>query len=182
MWRNTQDRYGALAVSLHWSIALLFLLQLALGYATQVTRAKPLLQFELFQWHKSFGFAVLALATVRVVVAIASSHPRPLPGLPRWQHAAARTSHAALLALTIAVPLAGWAVASTSTLRIPSYVFNLVVVPMLPLTPSPGAEAWWSSTHAVLAYATLALVVLHVGAAILHARRRHASVGLMLPR
>ena len=83
----------------------------------------------------------------------------------RW---AAWAVQSALLALTVAVPLAGWALASTSTLNIPSFAFNLVVVPHLPLHPSEQAEAFWRQAHGVLAYATLVLALGHAGAALRH--------------
>jgi cytochrome b561 len=77
--------------------------------------------------------------------------------------------HALLLALLLAVPLAGWAVASASPLAIPSYVFELVVVPHLPLPKSAAMEAVASWAHAILAWTTCALVAGHAGAAVVHA-------------
>ena len=81
------------------------------------------------------------------------------------------------------MPLAGWALASTSTLAIPSFVFNLLVMPHLPLEPSAPAEAFWRQAHGVLAYATLALALGHAGAALRHHFFLHDGVlRRMLPR
>jgi cytochrome b561 len=66
------------------------------------------------------------------------------------------------------VPLAGWAIASTSPLQIPSFAFDLVVVPDLPLARSDAMEAFWSQTHALLAYGAGLLALAHAGAAIHH--------------
>ncbi len=67
MLRNTHTSYGTVAIVLHWTIAFLFLGQIALGFLTQAVADSPRLQFNLYQWHKSFGFLVLGLAIVRAI-------------------------------------------------------------------------------------------------------------------
>ncbi|KQY41488.1 cytochrome B [Rhizobium sp. Root491] len=166
-WRNTSASFGLVAIVFHWTIALLFLAQLALGYFLS-RDIDPVLQFNLFQYHKSIGFLVLALAAPRFIWSVFSRKPRALDGGGMASRLAARSAHAALLFLTLAVPLAGWAVASTSPLQIPSYVFDLVVVPGLPMAISDQAEAFWTEVHATLAYLAAVIVVLHVAAALWH--------------
>lgn len=168
MLRNTRTSYGTVAIALHWTIALLFFAQIALGFLTQVVADRPRLQFDLYQWHKSFGFLILALALVRLAWSLSSIRPFPLPGVPRWETIAARTVHLVILVLTVAVPMAGWMIASTSPLMIPSFAFDLVVVPDLPFTRSDAIEAFWSRTHALLAYGVGLLALAHAGAAIHH--------------
>ncbi|MFK4254640.1 cytochrome b [Agrobacterium tumefaciens] len=166
-WRNTSASFGLVAIVFHWTIALLFLAQLALGYFLS-RDIDPVLQFNLFQYHKSIGFLVLALAAPRFIWSVFSRKARALDGGGMASRLAARSAHAALLFLTLAVPLAGWAVASTSPLQIPSYVFDLVVVPGLPMAISDQAEAFWTEVHATLAYLAAVIVVLHVAAALWH--------------
>ena len=167
-WRNTSASFGWVAIAFHWTIALLFLTQLALGYMMSRDTIDPVLQFDLFQYHKSIGFLVLALAVPRFIWSIFSRKPRAVDGEGLASRLAARAAHAALLFLTLAVPLAGWAVASTSPLQIPSYVFDLIVVPGLPMTISDEAEALWTEVHATLAYLAAVIVLLHVAAALWH--------------
>ncbi|MHA6684740.1 cytochrome b [Mesorhizobium sp. A556] len=169
------------AIAFHWSIALLFFGQITLGYLTQAVASRPRLQFDLYQWHKSFGFLILVLALSRAILALSGIRPRPVPGMPQWEVVAARLAHIMLLALTVIVPLTGWAIASTSPLRIPSFVFDIVVVPDLPLARSDAAEAFWSSAHALLAYGAGLLALAHAGAAIHHHFvRRDATLARML--
>lgn len=168
MLRNSCTSYGTVAIVLHWTVALLMFGQIALGFLTQAAADRPRLQFDLYQWHKSFGFLVLALALSRLAWSLSGPRPLPLAGVPRWEAAAARTVHLLLMTLTVAVPLAGWMIASASPLRIPSFIFDLVVVPDLPLARSDAAEAFWSRTHALLAYGTGLLACVHAGAAIHH--------------
>ncbi len=167
MLRNRENAYGAVAIAFHWTIALLFVGQLALGYT--MTRVKSMaLQFELIQWHKSFGFLILALAALRLLWRLGSRQPRAVPNLSGIEHVAATTVQTLLLAATIAVPLAGWALASTSTLGIPSLAFNVLLIPHLPLVPSEQAETFWRQTHTLLAYGTALLAAGHAAAALRH--------------
>ncbi len=181
MWRNTHERYGLAAKTLHWLVALLFICQLPLGYLTQASADDPALQFELYQWHKSLGFLTLGLAALRFGWWTFSFHPVALATLSRLERAAAYVVHRLLLLLTLLVPLAGWAVVSSSPLDIPSYAFDLVVIPNLPLTVSDAAEALWSRTHALPAYAAGLLVLAHMAAALYHhAVRRDDTLRRML--
>ena len=167
MSRGMASSYGSVAIGLHWAIAALFFGQVALGFTMERVKSMAL-QFELIQWHKSFGFLILALAGIRLSWRVATGSMPAAPGLSPVERLAARLVQGALLALTVAVPLAGWALASTSTLGIPSFVFDLVVVPHLPLRPSAEAEAFWRQAHGLLAYAALGLALGHAGAALRH--------------
>lgn len=182
MWRNTRTSFGLGAIALHWSVAVAVTAAFAVGWATRETADDPALQFALFQWHKSFGFLALALAAARIGYALASVRPGPVPGTPRFQRTAARVVHAGLLTLTLAVPIAGWVVASASPLAIPSLVFDLVLVPHLPLPKSEPVESAAAEIHMVLAWAMAALVALHAGAALVHAVvLRDGTLRRMLP-
>lgn len=159
--------YDPVTIGLHWVFATLFLGQIALGFTMERVKSMAL-QFELVQWHKSFGFLILGLAVLRLAWRVARGRVTAAPGLPPAERIAADVVQGLLFGLTIAVPLAGWALASTSTLGIPSYVFNLFVMPHLSLEPSAQAEAFWRQAHGWLAYATLALALGHVAAALRH--------------
>jgi len=183
MWRNSPRSYGLVAILLHWAIAILFFGQIGLGYLTQATADDPRLQFDLYQWHKSFGFLVLLLALIRLGWAFSGVKPGPVAGTSRLEVLAAALTHSTLLAMTILVPLTGWAIASSSPLMIPSFVFNLLLVPDLPLARSEVAEALWSNIHAVLAYASGILAAAHAGAALYHqlARRDGTLMRMVAP-
>ena len=181
MLRNRPDGYGSVAIVLHWTIALLFIGQIGLGFLTQAVPSDPALQFSLYQWHKSFGFLILALALARILWALTGARPAPEPGAGRVEGLAAHAAHIILRALTVLVPLAGWAVVSSSPLGIPSFVFDLFVMPNLPLPVSDAWEALWSRLHAILAYGAGVLVLAHALAALYHhAVRRDATLRRML--
>jgi cytochrome b561/polyisoprenoid-binding protein YceI len=165
--RNQDQAYGLVTIVLHWLIAALFIGQVAFGFTIQRIESMAL-QFTLIQWHKSFGFLILGLAGLRLVWALANPKPRDLPSLKRWERVGARLARYLLLVLVVLVPLAGWALVSTSTLRIPTLAFNQVLIPHLPLTPSEAAEHFWRAAHEWLAYATAAVAVVHIAAALRH--------------
>jgi cytochrome b561 len=174
--RPDADRYDRMTIALHWVIATLILGLLALGFLMTRQGMDPSLQFSLFQWHKSFGMLTLVLAVVRLLHSLLRVRVLPPGGLNRIEHSAAKATHIILLVLAILVPFAGWMVASASVLDIPTFAFNLFVVPHLPVAKSDAAEAWWANTHALLAYGTLALVAPHSAAALYHHYGRHDEV------
>ncbi|NVD41145.1 cytochrome b [Ensifer sp. HO-A22] len=168
MLRNSRSTFGWVTIVLHWMIAALILGLIALGFAMRRLSLDPALQFSLYQWHKSFGFTVLALAAFRAAWHVFDRKPEATAGLSPLERHASSTTHVVLIVLTLAVPLAGWAVASTSTLNIPSFYFDWFVIPHLPMAKSEAAETFWTSAHAILAYAMLALVLIHAMAALYH--------------
>ena len=94
----------------------------------------------------------------------------PTPALPvdtpRGQRIAAGISHWALYAVTIAVALLGWA---HSGARTPNYSdwFGLFHVPQI-TSPDKVAARAYEDRHILFAYVLLALIVIHLGAALWH--------------
>lgn len=181
-------RYATAAIALHWTIAALIVALLALGWS--MTRMAPggELQFALYQLHKSLGITVLLLSLARLAWRVAGSTP-PSPATARGERRAARAMHAALLVLTLAIPLVGWALVSASRLAIPTVLFGAVPFPHLPglagLTPAAKIvlEARLAGAHALLAGLLAILGALHAAAAIFHHVVRGDDVlRRMLPR
>ncbi|MGH6762152.1 MAG: cytochrome b [Phyllobacterium sp.] len=167
MLRNTANEYGLMAIILHWVIAILFIGQLVLGL-WMVRLDDQRLAFELIQWHKSFGFLLLALVAIRLIWWVFSRHP-PLPAdMSPLEKMAAHVAHFLLYCLMVLLPVTGWALASASVLAIPTFAFYLFIIPHLPLAASEQAEAFWDNTHTLLGYFALALVAIHILAALRH--------------
>lgn len=160
--------YGALAICLHWLLALMILGLLALGFVMRRMAIDPALQFSLYQWHKSIGLTALGLAALRAVLWLFTRSPSPVPSLTPIERQASHATHIVLALLSLGVPLAGWAVASTTTLNIPTFFFDLVVIPSLPLARSAEAEGFWTLVHMWAAYFLLSLAALHAAAALYH--------------
>lgn len=175
MIRNTDTSWGLVSILFHWTMAALFLGQFWLGWYMQGVR-NFIDQYNLYQWHKSFGFLILGLAVLRILWSVTSRRPGLPEAMPAGEKSLARGSHVLLYLALLAVPLTGWAVVSTSPLPIASWFFGLFVVPSLPLGISLHAEQIWSSLHGFLAYAAIFLVGVHVLAALRHHFRNRDDV------
>lgn len=167
MLRNTKTRYGWTAILLHWLIAIIFIGQFVLGLV-MVRIASQRTSFELIQLHKSFGFLLLGLVLIRIGWRLASVSPELPDEVGSMERKAAPAVHLLLYAAQLAVPLSGWVLVSVSVLEIPSMPFDLFVMPNLPFDISEQAENFWIAAHKWLAYAGIALVLLHILAALRH--------------
>ncbi|HTO31351.1 MAG TPA: cytochrome b/b6 domain-containing protein, partial [Pararhizobium sp.] len=103
MLRNGRDTFGWGTVILHWMIALMIAGLIILGFIMVRPDIDPELQFSFYQWHKSFGMAVLALSVIRVVWWLANRRPAPVTGLSPLEARSASAVHLLLLGLTVAV-------------------------------------------------------------------------------
>ncbi len=164
---NSTSRYGWGTILLHWLIALIFIGQFMLGFV-MVRLTSQRTAFELIQLHKSFGFLLLGLVILRIAWRLGNSAPALPDSVGALERQAAPLAHLALYAFQLALPLSGWALVSVSTLEIPSMPFDLFVMPNLPIGESDAAESFWTAAHWYLAYAGIALVAVHVAAALRH--------------
>ncbi|RVC56962.1 MAG: cytochrome b [Mesorhizobium sp.] len=164
---NTSTRYGWAMIVLHWLIGIIFIGQFVLGFVMMRIESQRT-AFELIQLHKSFGFLLLGLIIPRIAWRLGNIVPALPSSVGGLERQAAPLAHFALYLFQITLPLSGWALVSVSTLEIPSMPFNLFVMPNLPLAVSDAAESFWTAAHWYLAYAGIALVVLHVLAALRH--------------
>jgi cytochrome b561 len=149
---------------LHWMTAAAIVCVVPLGFAMTSASPGPG-QNRLYDLHRSFGALILAMAAIRLLWRLYAPAPPLVPGLPRWQVLAARSTHAALYVLLFAVPLMGWA--GTSAFGAPITVFGLFQLPPL-LDKDRELAAVLLPIHVTLALTLTALVVVHVAAALHH--------------
>lgn len=161
------ERYTRVAIVLHWTIAALVIGLIAFGLL--MTKEWMPNRFEIYQWHKSFGILVLVLTVVRLVWRL-THRPPPLPDtMPGWQKAASHATHALFYGLLFAMPMIGWAMVSASSLPVPTVLFDLVPLPdMLGVTESEAAYERFRWLHDLGAKLFIALIALHIGAALKH--------------
>ena len=180
------ERYGLVAIALHWTIALAILGLLVLG--TVMVRVAPgsSLQFELYQLHKSVGITVLALSVVRLIWRL--THPAPpLPAtLKPWEAALARITHVGFYVLMLALPFSGWMMVSASVWNFPTVVFGTFTLPHLPilstLADKKPVEDALKEVHEWLGFGMLGLLLLHVAGAVKHQFvLKDDTLGRMLP-
>lgn len=171
-------RYGAIAMLLHWLLALLIVLLLALGWYMAGLPFSPA-RLKLFNWHKWLGTTILLMSALRLGWRLRHAAPS-LPGtMAGWEAALAHLTHALLYILFFAVPLIGWARSNAAG-------FPIVYLGLLPLPDlvgkNPALAESLKQAHAVAAWMLAALVALHVAAAIKHAIvERDGVLSRMLP-
>lgn len=179
-------RYGGVAIGLHWLTAVAILLMLASGLT--MTRMTPgMTAFNLYQWHKALGITILALTLIRLVWRL-THRPPPLPAtMPTWEQRAARLAHLGFYLLLLGLPLSGWLLVSVSPLNLPTSWFGQFLIPHLPAPADPDFRSLLNDaaqrTHDLAGWVLIALLVLHIGAALRHGLiLRDRVLRSMLPR
>ncbi len=165
--RNTEDRYGALAILLHWSMALLMIGLLAWGlYMVRLPDAGfDTRKITLILYHKEAGLVVLVLFVARLAWRVTHILPQLVAHLPDWQKIAARFVHLCFYALMFALPVSGWLMSSAA--GIPVSFFGLFMLPDF-LPPDDYLFQRLIDIHKWFAYSLMVLLVVHVGAALRH--------------
>ena len=82
--RSSSDRYGSVAIWIHWLSAAAIVVLFALGFAAANT-GDPALKAALLKTHVPLGLFVLLLTVLRIVWWLVDRPPAPLKGTPRWQ-------------------------------------------------------------------------------------------------
>jgi cytochrome b561 len=178
MLRNTDARWGSVAQAFHWLVALLIVVQGAIGL-TMVELGVTPTKVRVFALHKSIGLSILALVLLRLAWRLSQRPPREVP-MPNLQLAASRLSHFLLYVLILALPLSGWLFNSAA--NFPLEWFGLIHVPSLTRGLDPVLKAFALRAHVVLFWVLVAVVAIHVFAALWHHYRQRDDVLVrMLP-
>jgi len=171
--KNSYVRYGIVAMSFHWVIAALVLLNVGLGiyFVNFLEQGNPA-RGAVVNLHESLGITILVLSLLRLGWRLMN----PIPVLPAdfspAKRKLARGTHYTLYALMILVPLAGWALASIPPR--PLLLFNAIPWPKLAFLASLSADAKKAAagmiapTHIILALLLVALAIGHLSAALFY--------------
>ncbi|MCL3883474.1 cytochrome b/b6 domain-containing protein [Marivita sp. GX14005] len=181
---NTANRYGWVAKSFHWSIALGIFLAIPLGIVANRwpydTAAELADKAWLFSLHKTLGVTILFVALGRIGWALIQPRPAPLHPERRWETRLAEIVHWLLYGSLVLVPLSGWVHHAATT------GFAPILWPLgqsLPLVPKSVALAEIAAgLHIVFERVLVISVLLHVAGAIKHAvLDRDKTLARMLP-
>jgi cytochrome b561 len=113
---SDSGRYSRAAMWLHWTLAVLIIVQLALGWIMNevLPDHTPNQQF-VEGVHISLGLTILILVVARIAVRL-THRPPPLPvGMPAWERILSHAVHLMFYFLMLALPLTGWALVSFGT-------------------------------------------------------------------
>lgn len=172
------QRYSTVAILLHWLIALVILANFAFGtYMVDLPLSPTKLRY--YSYHKWAGVTVFVLVAVRILWRL-THEPPPLPrGMSGLERALAGAAHGLLYCLTLAVPLSGWLFSSAKGFQ--TVWFGVLPIPDL-LAKDPLLADILVEWHENLNFVMLAVIVLHVLAALKHHfRDRDDVLARMLP-
>jgi cytochrome b561 len=158
-------RYSRPAIVLHWTVAVLVLAQIGLGFAADwLTR--PLSDAMLDQ-HVRLGLLIFALMILRLSWRL-SHRPPPMPvAVPRWRQRGARMVYLAFYLLLLLLPVTGYVLWAWTAPTLSFWGWGMV-----PILFTGGEDETWRSiagyAHEYGGYAVTALVILHIAAALHH--------------
>lgn len=160
--------YAPLQKGVHWLHAALVLTALPLGVVignAAEGAIAPATMDRLYNLHRSFGFAVLLVAVLRVAVRVSKGAPPPVPTLTRFERIASVAVHHLLYLMIFLVPLLGWA--GTSAYRAEISVFGLFYLPHF-VAENRALSETLLAAHGAAAIVMAALVALHIAGALMH--------------
>ena len=160
---DSQAGYGLVTRLTHWIMALAIPAMFALGlwmvtlnYYSPYYRTAP-------DIHRSVGMLLLFFLVLRFLWRLANARPGD-EELKPYERVASRWVHWGFYVLLFALMVSGYLI-STADGR-PIEVFDWFSVPSL--VQQKGLEDSAGEVHEILAYATMALLVLHAAAALKH--------------
>jgi cytochrome b561 len=159
-----ENRYSSFAILLHWLVAALIFCAYPLGLYMADLKLSPL-KLQLFSYHKWLGVTIFLLLVLRLVWRITHTPPALPASIVAWQQRAAQSVHHLLYALMVFIPLSGWLMSSAK--GVPVVYLGLVQLPDLVSKDKALGHAL-ETTHSLLNYVLLGLVLLHIAAALKH--------------
>lgn len=189
MATTSSNRYGTVAIIFHWTIAILILTNIGLGWVFDDYSGPT--KAALLNVHKSIGMSVLILSVLRLVWRLMNPAPPISPWLKPWERTLAKLVHWLFYFFMIAMPLTGWAMVSASPLIHvrPTNFFNLFDFPVFPYVSTLPHDQMSHIKHLLKAahtgyilYLGYALIVLHLLGAFKHQFfDRDGELGRMIP-
>ncbi|MES2902970.1 MAG: cytochrome b [Pseudomonadota bacterium] len=156
-------RYSLIARLLHWTVAVLVLIQIGLGFGADLSD-RPM-SARLLDQHVRFGLLIAALMVLRLSWRLAS--PPPSIEVSGWRKRTAKLTHGALYLLLLVLPFSGYVLWAWTGPSLDWW--GIARVPIL--FRGSENELWRSVAgygHQYGAYVVSALVVLHIAAALHH--------------
>lgn len=164
--KSSATRYGDIAIAIHWLTAALIVALFTTGLLAS-GQTDPAAKLALVRAHIPLGAGVLLLTLLRIVWWwLADRRPVAVSGLPGWQSFAARAVHIGLYLIVLVAASSG--------------IATIVLSGALPVILAGGllpdfATVLPRAVHGVATKLMLALLALHIGAALWHqfVRRDH---------
>ena len=155
--------YAPLAILLHWTLAILIIGMIPLGWYMMSIEDDPGSAWY-FNLHKSIGLIIAGLVLLRLVWRL-GHQPAPLPAsIPPWQVSASKAGHGLLYAAMIAMPFFGIV---GSMLSKKDFLFFGILLPRV-FEPNHDLAEIFFGAHSVTTWILVGLISLHALAGLKH--------------
>jgi len=163
---------------LHWVSAIMIVAMIPIGVIMQQEDMQRSTQDLLFIMHKNGGVIVFALVVLRLMWRAASPAP-PLPAdMPSWQVKAASGVQWGLYAMLLVMAVSGYVRVRAG--GFPVEMLDAINAPALVPRSDALAETA-QAIHSNARFVLVALILVHVGAALRHAVARDGVFGRIWP-
>ena len=164
---NTGRRYGAVAILLHWLMAVLLITLTSLGVymASLPDVGFDTKKIALILYHKQLGILALAVAVLRLAWRVGNALPQLVEALPEWQKVTALFVHLSFYGLMLALPITGWLLSSAAGFTVS--FFGIFDLPDL-VSYNDYLFHTFTNIHRWLGYALIVLILIHAVAALEH--------------
>ena len=162
---NTTDRFGLVAIILHWVIALTIFGLFGVGWYMIDLSYYDKLKYTLPAIHKSIGMLLIMVFVLSVIWKLINLTPEPVEGSTRFEIIASKLAHLGLAGLIAIILLTGYLIPTAKGMGIS--VFGWFEVPAT-ITSIPQQEDITGLIHKYLAYTVIGLALLHAAAALKH--------------
>jgi cytochrome b561 len=161
VWKSSSERYGRIAIAIHWISALLIIGLMGAGFRA-AGLIDPVAKASVLRIHAPIGIAVLVLTLARLGWwLVADRKPNDPPAVPRLQALAAKAVHGLLYVAILG--LAGSGIGLLALSGAGDVIFGNA--------PGPLPDFWNYAPrygHAAMAWLMGLLLLLHIGAALYH--------------
>ena len=162
---NTTDRFGLIAIGLHWVIALSIFGLFGVGWYMIDLTYYDELKYTMPSIHKSVGMLLILVFLISLLWKLINLTPKPVGGSSRFEIIASRLAHLGLSGLIAIILISGYLIPTAKGLGIS--VFGWFEVPAT-ITSIPQQEDVTGLIHKYAAYTIIGLALLHAAAALKH--------------
>ena len=170
--KNNSQRYGVLTQLLHWSVAIIIITEISLVYIRDYIPETDPLNSLFIYIHKALGVVAIGLGILFVLYHLISIKPESVPGLSSIEKQLSLLARRLLLIMIIVMPISGFLMSIFNARPINMFLF---VIPAL----ETRDEFWgnlFALIHVYVSYLLIAVVALHIAAALRHHFWLHDNV------
>jgi cytochrome b561 len=166
---NTEEKFGCISRWLHWSLAILVVVQvLTIGIKWVLDldpSNKAIGGFLIRELHKPLGVLILILGVISLIWYFSNIHPKLPENIPIWQKVVARLTHLFLYFGILIMPLSG--IIMSAAAGYPVDFFHLGTI-TLGFHKNPDMAKQFFHVHEITGMVLGALILLHIMAALKH--------------